>query len=132
MGLDKEDIKQLIQILQKGLVSDDSDQDQEPPPTTKTTKKNNTNRNSKIKNKKETITNFEENKFLSMGVHNLHKEDVVIDKALRKNPPTPRSRTFKKLEVRCRLCGKSESINPSLLYEAPDRYKCNKCCSSPG
>lgn len=121
MGLNNEDIKQLIAILQRGLTTDDDNVE---------VKKSKNN----IKTKKTKITNQEdnENKFVSMGFHNLHKEDIQIDKMLKKNPPTPRNRKFNKIEVRCRMCGKTESINPSLLYEAPDRYKCNKCCSSPG
>jgi hypothetical protein len=128
MGLDKQDIKQLILILQKGLEDDEKTAETQPKKinTKKRTPSNN------VKNKKEIVSNTSENKFLTMGVHNLHKEDIEIDRALKKNPPTPRNRNFKNIDVRCRVCGKSEAINPSLLYEAPDRYKCNKCCSSPG
>lgn len=121
MALDNEDIKQLIAILQKGLTADSVE------PDVKKSKNS-------IKTKKTKIIETEnsENKFISMGFHNLHKEDVQIDKMLKKNPPTPRNRKFKTIDVKCRICGKNESINPSILYEAPDRYKCNKCCSSPG
>jgi hypothetical protein len=125
MALDNEDIKQLILILQKGL-----EKESEAIETKKINKKR-TSSNNRKKKKADSI-NIEENKFLVMGVHNLHKEDVSIDKVLNKNPPTPRSRSFKYINVKCRICGKSESISPSLLYEAPDRYKCNKCCLSPG
>jgi len=125
MALNNEDIKQLIAILQKGLTDSDEHVDMDKP---KNKPRNN------IKTKKIKITDQEdnENKFISMGFHNLHKEDIQIDKMLQKNPPTPRSRKFNKVDVRCRVCGKTESINSSLLYEATDRYKCNKCCSSPG
>lgn len=119
MGLDKDDIKQLIAILQKGLQEDSSDN--EP-----IKKQNN------IKTKKSKVTNNNNNKFVLLGFDKLHKEDIVIDKALKKNPPTPRRKSVNIIDVKCRVCGKSEKINASLLYESPDRYKCNKCSSSPG
>lgn len=127
MGLDNDDIKALIAILQKGLVDDDIKQDTENTSNTKSTKKMNS-----IKTKKTKVKYDTNNRFLEMGFDRLHKEDIAIDKALSKNPPTPRTRKFATIKVQCRVCGKKESINPSLLYESPDRYKCNKCCSSPG
>ena len=100
MGLNNEDIKQLIAILQRGLADDKENTDIDKP---KNKPKNN------IKTKKIKITDQEdnENKFISMGFHNLHKEDIQIDKMLQKNPLTPRNRTFNKVDVRCRVCGKS-------------------------
>lgn len=117
MALDKDDIKQLIAILQKGL-SDEPDNTTDSP----TTKKRKTKKTT-------TKTN---NKFVEMGFDRLHKDDIAIDKALKKGPPTPRRRRLDQLDVRCRVCGKTEKINSSLLFESPDRYKCNRCCSSPG
>lgn len=125
MALDKEDIKQLIAILQKGLVEDEDSSVDLP------LKKNPNNIKTKKSRATKTIQDSE-NKFISMGFHNLHKEDIAIDKALRKNPPSPRNRKAKFVEVTCRSCGKKEKISHSLLYESSDRYKCNKCCSSPG
>lgn len=116
MALDKEDIKQLIAILQKGLSDDESSDEPKP-------------KSRKRKTKQPTQSN---NKFIEMGFDRLHKEDIEIDKMLKKGPPTPRRRKLSQIEVRCRVCGRKETINPSLLYESPDRYKCNKCCSSPG
>lgn len=125
MPLNNDDIKQLISILQKGLLPETSNIDDKP--TTKSVKK------SKIKTKKtKTVNSDTGNKFVSLGFHNLHKEDIAIDRALNKNPPTPRNRQFQTINVQCRVCGRKESINPSLLYESPDRYKCNRCSSSPG
>lgn len=125
MPLNNDDIKQLISILQRGL-SEDIQEESIKPPSKK--------ESSKIKTKKtRTNTNRNvENKFISLGFSKLHKEDIAIDRALNKNPPTPRNRQFTAMSVRCRVCGKQETINPSLLYESPDRYKCNKCASSPG
>ena len=130
MALDNDDIKQLIAILQKGLANEDDK------PKSKT--------NNKVKKEPKLKTppklkrgrvggnSNVENQFLSMGIHNLHKEDTFIDKLLAKGPPTPRTRNFKPITVTCRSCGKKENINPVLLYETPDRYKCNSCASSAG
>ena len=73
-----------------------------------------------------------ENKFESMMEKNLHKEDIEIDKKLKKYDPTPRIRAFDPLKVVCRVCGKQENINPSLLTDTVDRYKCNNCARSAG
>lgn len=115
MGLDKDDIKQLIAILQKGLSEDDDNFESSAKPRKRKSTKQSSN-----------------NKFLEMGLSNAHKDDVAIDKLLKKYPRTPRRPKIKMINVNCRVCGKKESINPSLLTESPDRYKCNKCCSSPG
>jgi len=39
-----------------------------------------------------------------------------------------------KIEVKCRSCGRVESVSPLFLYKDEDgyRYKCNKCSCSPG
>ena len=123
MALNNDDIKQLIAILQKGLLNEEETEPVKPVKKTKKVKKE-TNQNANIQTK--------ENKFVTLGLDSLHREDIAIDKKLRKNPPTPRNRTFHAISVRCRSCGKQESISPSLLYDSPDRYKCNKCSSSPG
>lgn len=116
MGLDKEDIKQLIAILQKGLSDDDNlDVNTEEKP---------------VQRKQQ--TNSRENKFLTLGLDNLHKEDIAIDKVLNQKPPTPRRKAINLIDVQCRVCGKKDKINPGILHDSPDRYKCNKCCSSPG
>ena len=72
------------------------------------------------------------NKFVDMPEMNMHKEDVAIDKKLAKHPPVSRNRDFEMLDVVCRVCGKKESISPALLFDAPDRYKCNNCSTSAG
>lgn len=124
MALDKEDIKQLILILQKGL-QDDNEQaetDEDVPNKIKT-KKVSTKRN-----KKSPTTN----NFIKLGFDKLHKEDIEIDKLLQHNKPTQRRGSTAIIKVKCRVCGKTDTISPSLLFESPDRYKCNKCCTSPG
>lgn len=39
-----------------------------------------------------------------------------------------------KIEVRCRSCGKTESVSPVFLFKDEDgyRYKCNRCSCSAG
>lgn len=124
MGLDKEDIKQLIAILQKGL-TDDSDSI-EPEPAVKS-KKRNTAKTKKSGPKKI----IRENKFLDMPEMHMHKDDCLFDQKVVVAPPTPRRSTFRPISARCRICGKTESVDPSII-ESPDRYKCNKCSSSAG
>lgn len=127
MPLDEDDIKQLIAILQKGLSNDKAKSKQQDP------EEQDDEDSSVMKTKRVKIKKKQsKNKFLSMGVKDLHKEDVQIDKILNKNPPTPRTRTFESVDVVCRSCGKRESVSPSLLHDSPSRYKCNKCSSSPG
>jgi hypothetical protein len=128
MALDKDDIKQLIAILQKGLSDDNDTEDMPDKQETKKTKRTRITKNIKP-NKKQTKTMG--NLFESMPERTMHKEDVLIDQKLRKFAPTQRSRNFKPINVNCRVCGKKESVNPSLI-ESVDRYKCNKCSSSAG
>lgn len=73
-----------------------------------------------------------ENKFDQMMEAHLHKEDIAIDQKLKKFDPTPRIRSFDPINVVCRVCGKKESINPTLLQDSPERYKCNACARSAG
>lgn len=73
-----------------------------------------------------------ENKFLLMPEMNMHKSDTKIDKKLCQQPPTPRNRPFKHIDVTCRTCGKKEKVNPKILPESADRYKCNNCSTNAG
>ena len=61
----------------------------------------------------------------------MHKEDVEIDKKLQKYPPTARNRPVNFIDVRCRVCGKHDSVSENLVDSA-ERYKCNNCSRSPG
>lgn len=135
MPLDNEDIKQLIAILQRGLVSDkdvDSDNasDYQSPKPKRGRIKAATNNNTSKKNSRAKEKSI--NKFDEMMEKNLHKEDLAVDKLLSKYPPTARTREFSPVNVTCRVCGKQESINGSLLTDAPNRYKCNRCSKEPG
>jgi len=126
MPLDNDDIKQLIAILQKGL-SDETDSIAESPKKTKQTFTK--TKNYTKSNKKDNKSN---NKFDTMMEKNLHKEDLEVDKLLSKYPPTARSREFSPVSVKCRVCGREEEINPALMNDAPNRYKCNRCSKEPG
>lgn len=126
MGLDKDDIKALIAILQKGLTEDDTVQPS--PKITKTT----TKKASTKKRRGKVEADNSDNKFISMGFHKLHKEDCEIDKKLAQSPRTPRREKVEFVDVVCRSCGRKEKINPVLLYDSIDRYKCNTCATSPG
>lgn len=122
MGLDKDDIKALIAILQKGLVDEEDDQSEiEEKPKVKSVKTK-----SSITKKKKTS-----NKFESMAEFGMCKEDVEFDKKIRKPPPSPRNRKFDFIKVRCRVCGKQEKVAP-MLVESIERYKCNKCSTGAG
>lgn len=125
MALSNDDIKQLIAILQKGLANDtvveETITEIENKPTSAMKTKS-------VKVNKE----LNNNRFLDMGVKDLHRDDIEIDKALKKFPPTPRTRQFKPIDVVCRSCGKKESVSPALLHDSAERYKCNKCSGSAG
>lgn len=117
-NLTPDQIKQMIGMLQMMLQSSDNDTE------TKPTKSKN------IKSKKPKASKI--NKFDAMAEKNMHKEDAIIDKKLNIYPPSPRARSYKPLQVQCRVCGKKDSINPRLLPDSIERYKCNKCSSSAG
>lgn len=136
MPLDNNDIQQLIAILQKGLTQE-SENTKEIDTTPKKKKRGKIEQSdivlpkSKSRSKKTRTSEFD-NRFDKMMEKNLHKEDTAIDKLLSKYPPTVRSREFSPVDVRCRVCGEQDSINPALLNDAPNRYKCNKCSKEPG
>lgn len=121
-----EQIKNLIQVLQTLLPEaagnskeDSGDAEEEFSAPIKT-------RGSKTRPKQA------KNKFTDMPEHNMHKEDVAIDKKLAKFPPVSRARQFEMVEVKCRVCGRTETVSPSLVFEGLERYKCNNCSTSAG
>ena len=122
MGLDQDDIKALIAILQKGLVDEDV---VEAIPEQEFIQKQ---ISPKTKPKKKQTT---KNLFEQMSEYRMHKDDIAIDKKLNKFPPSQRSRNYKPVKVKCRVCGKEEKISPSLV-ESVERYNCNKCSTSAG
>lgn len=119
-----EQLKQLISLLQNLLPTDSQDETDEPEQT-----HTNPIRSKTIgKNDKKIAS---ENKFLKMAEMNMHKEDSLVDKQLCKHPPVARAREYEPASVRCRICGKTEMVNPALV-ESIARYKCNKCATSAG
>jgi transposase-like protein len=73
------------------------------------------------------------NKFESMSEFGMHKEDSAIDKVLSKIPPVARTRDeAEPIDVVCRICGKKESVSPSLIFDSISRYKCNTCATQSG
>lgn len=118
-----EQLKNLISLLQQMLPDQNNtaEQEQEEEFTAPLITKG-----SKRKMQKNT------NKFLSMAEKDMHKDDIEIDKKLAKFPPVSRARDFEMIDVVCRVCGRKETISPSLLFDAVDRYKCNNCSTSAG
>lgn len=127
-----EQIKQLIQMLQQLLPQENNITEAKPKKQKAKKRKVDEFDNPNIKTKSPKRVHSNVNKFLEMPERNLHKEDSIIDKKLSKNPPTPRNRQFIPLDVVCRVCGKREQVNPAIIPESADRYKCNKCSSTAG
>jgi hypothetical protein len=73
-----------------------------------------------------------ENKFLSMPEANMHKEDPLIAEKLYKQSPIARTRKSQTIKVKCRICGKEEEVRASLIYGGVERFKCNRCSTTPG
>lgn len=118
-----EQIKGLIALLQSLVPEDDQANQEQPEPIA--SKMKTKSRGSKKKTKED------DNKFLSMPEFSMHKEDSKIDKILCNKLPVARSREYAMIDVVCRICGKKESVNPSLA-DSPARYKCNNCSTQAG
>lgn len=123
-----EQVKQLIAVLQALLPKEESNNSTEPEPEVI----DNNIDTTPIRSKKVTAgNNSRENKFLMMPELNMHKEDSELDRKLAKHPPIARSREYSPVSVRCRICGRTDMVNPALV-DTMDRYKCNKCAASAG
>lgn len=120
-----EQIKNLIQLLQSMLPNDDGVNGE-----IEVAKQTSPIKTRGRKRAKADSQN--KNKFLQMAEKDMHKDDISIDKKLCKFPPVARGRSFHMIDVRCRVCGRTETISPSLLFEAPERYKCNNCATQAG
>ncbi len=125
-------IKQMIGLLSALLEAANADAsstsietDIEAKPKPRQSKEFNTK---ETKNKKTT----RENKFLSMPEATMYKEDPELAQKLYKQPPVARSRKLQMVSVTCRVCGKQDKVQSSLLYGGIDRFKCNKCSTTPG
>lgn len=125
MEIDKEDLKTLVLLLNKLVEKIDQPEKEntikqisETKPKRKYTKRStNEDTNEKLRNK---------NKFCSMPESTMHKSDVDIDKKLNRFPPSKRERQYSSINVVCRVCGRREDVNPSLV-DSTERYKCNRC-----
>ena len=131
----RETVDQIYKLL-ISLVEDDSPQED-----TQTKKKTRRNTKKKTTKKPEVTTNQlaetsrnsnqRINKFDSMAEKNMFRDDIAIDRKLSVQPPCPRTRSYNTISVACRVCGKTETVNPSLVSETT-RYKCNSCARSGG
>jgi hypothetical protein len=142
--MDPEQVKQLISLLQSMLVSSQNASSGDDTPDALERKKTNvdpatprsnikTRTRKKVSgSKNEPTTQQSNNKFESMSEFVMHKEDTELDKKLCKAPPVARLRDFEFVDVTCRICGKTENVAPSLVFDSPSRYKCNNCSTQSG
>lgn len=135
---DPEQIKNLISVLQS-LLTESNQETKAPSKRKKENKKeiqtkiNEPFFNDKIKTKnKRPVKAPSINKFEQMSEFRMHKDDGEVDKKLAKHPPVARTREFEPVSVVCRICGKKETVSPSLVHEGPSRYKCNNCSTQAG
>jgi hypothetical protein len=129
-NLSPEQIQAMITMLQNMLPNSSNDDTTKQFSVKKTKRKNSSNSQGKSKSRGSREEHY--NKFTDMPEKNMHKEDVLVDKKLVVQPPVPRARPFKLLNVVCRVCGKREKVSPGLVPESVDRYKCNKCSAASG
>lgn len=125
MSSKKETVEKIYHLLMS-LVEDEETSTEPKTSKPKTQKKITTTRRTSKKTQEESS-----NKFLSMKEMHMFKEDVAIDKKLNVMGPSPRTRHFATVKVQCRVCGKTNEVNPALVSEA-QRYKCNECAKSGG
>jgi hypothetical protein len=125
-------IKQMIGLLSALLEAANADEssveadiETEAKPKPRKSKEFNTK---EAKKKKST----RENKFLSMPEAAMYKEDPELAQKLYKQPPVARIRKLQMISVTCRVCGKQDKVQSSLLYGGMERFKCNKCSTTPG
>lgn len=132
MSNKKETIEQIVDLL-RSLVEDEPEIEEVKPAKKKTIKKKTTRKKSSAARTRNTATakTTSTNKFDSMPERNMFRDDVAIDKKLNVQPPSPRTRSYSTIDVTCRSCGKSESLNPALVHDAT-RYKCNTCSQAGG
>jgi putative cell wall-binding protein len=130
INLDPQQIQQMILLLQTMLPKPSADNNQETsfevvktPKVSKSKKPIESTSSSKF---------VRPNKFEDMPEIKMHKEDIALDKKLSVLPPVPRARKFSKVSAICRVCGKKEEVNPALITDSIDRYKCNKCSAGAG
>ena len=121
-----EQLKQMIGLLSAMLEqaeSTDTDEDEKIQSKTKHT----THKRRGRKPKSMSI-----NKFDQMPEASMHKDHPNVIKKLYSKAPIKRRPKKSLVDVKCRICGKQESVSVALIHGGLDRYKCNKCSSSAG
>lgn len=130
-----EQIKNLITVLQSLLPNEQQEQTKEnivEKTENEPSSTDDSEFNTRIKTKGKRSSKSFINKFEKMSEFNMHKDDIAIDEKLSKHPPVARSREYDPISVTCRVCGKKENVNPSLVHDSPARYKCNSCSTNAG
>lgn len=125
-----ENVKLLINLLQSLLPNENATVEETSKAQPLSTKK--AKLKTKSRQRRKSDDDQFENKFANMPEFSMHKEDTSVDKKLAKHPPVSRMREFEPVEVTCRLCGKTEVVNPGLVFEGAARYKCNNCSTQAG
>ena len=121
-------IKQMIGML-KAMLPEDATATEEPAAPTSPL----VNPNTPIKDAGPSYRSKQHyNKFDDMMEKSLYKADTEVQKKLSQHPPVPRVRAAGLVKATCRICGKTEEVSPSLLYEGASRYKCNACAKGSG
>jgi hypothetical protein len=123
-----EQIKNLITVLQSLLPDEKAETKEETP----SVDSENTSLTNSIRTKNKRLPAQSGNKFEKMSEFHMHKDDKLIDEKLAKHPPVARTREYEPISVKCRVCGKTENINPALVHDSPSRYKCNNCSTNAG
>jgi hypothetical protein len=123
-----EQIKNLITVLQSLLPDEKAETKEETP----SVDSENTSLTNSIRTKNKRLPAQSGNKFEKMSEFHMHKDDKLIDEKLAKHPPVARTREYEPISVKCRVCGKTEHINPALVHDSPSRYKCNNCSTNAG
>lgn len=134
INLDPQQIQQMILLLQSMLPKQNTDNPEVSfeVKAKKVSKSSKTTKSRKSSSDEVSLKSTRPNKFEDMPELNMHKEDIALDKKLSVLPPVPRARKFSKVSVVCRVCGKKEEVNPALITDSVDRYKCNKCSTGAG
>lgn len=132
-NVDTNKLKQLLMAMIDTLDEADSNEDssvQQSDVVQSSQKPQKTN-NRNNRNKRKPYASGE-NLFLNMQEKDMHKNDVEIDKKLAPKQLTSRNRPSTMIEVRCRVCGKEESVSSQLITDGAGRYKCNNCSRGSG
>lgn len=139
-NVDTDKLKQLLYAMIETLDGDNTETDinavtEDAPPVTEDTNVKPVKQTPKSNNpnvRKRQPYGLEENLFLDMPEKDMHKNDVAIDQKLKSSQPVVRNRTAALIDVKCRVCGKEESVSGQLIVDGVNRYKCNGCARGAG